>query len=249
MCSNHRVAALITAFATLLLYTSVGAQESQPEANDNAASKQVRVRAMIRMLPTRSLLDNDVAPVNVAAFRLEKYTHVALMKAPQIMRAVLRREAIAQLPILQKQRGVEGIVRWFDKHFEASSPENSGIIYVTLTGDDAEQLKTILDAIVEAIIAETTEQDRRCQLEKLQVIQDALKSSTEELRHLLEERAALESKDEGELSADRILNEVKVRSSAAFVEHLSAQRRKLELELQRPARFVQVDRAAVVESP
>jgi len=112
-------------------------------------------------------------------------TQTELIESPFVLRAVLRREEIAQLPMIRENaEDGEEAVDWMMDYLDANVASNSEIIQISFNGTEPEQTKKLLDAIRDAYMREIVEEERRRKLERYKLLQDQVNEKSEAVRKL-----------------------------------------------------------------
>jgi polysaccharide biosynthesis transport protein len=78
-------------------------------------------------------------------------TQVALLKTRLVLNAALRDPKVANLPVVKEQPDP---VVWLEKELRVDFPNGPEIARVSLSGDNAAQLKIVVDAVVDAYLVE-----------------------------------------------------------------------------------------------
>ncbi len=129
-----------------------------------------------------------------ASTKFENYqkTQLALIKSKLVLNAALREPKVANLPIVLSSNDP---VAWLEKDIRVDPSGSLEIVRVSLSGDNAADLKIIVDAVAKAYITEVLDKQlkrRRDRLEELKrlcdLYEDELKRAQDRRRAAEEER-------------------------------------------------------------
>jgi capsular exopolysaccharide synthesis family protein len=112
-------------------------------------------------------------------FEIYKRTQRQLLKSRFVVTRALRDESLAKLPSLQNQRDPAD---WLELNVAVVFPDESELMFVSLTADGAEGLHQLLNGVVKAYFDEVVFAERNRKLERLNSLELAYKKAEVELR-------------------------------------------------------------------
>ena len=124
---------------------------------------------------------------------LERQTQVALIKSRLVIAAALRPTEIKQLETVQRLGDrQEDPVEWLEKSLEVSFPDGPEIIRIALSGDDAEDVRKLVDAVKDSYLKDVVNRsvaDRHERHRRLTDIAAKAKAAYERQHRMAEELA------------------------------------------------------------
>ena len=120
-----------------------------------------------------------------------KQTQATLLTSPFVLTAALRQPGIQQLPMIREESEPLG---WLADELRVFYPGDSEILQVSMSGDSGDDLKKIVDAVVDAYIYEIAQSERTEKSKQLQTLRNqrrtneiAIKEKSEIINSLAEE--------------------------------------------------------------
>ncbi|QEG37275.1 GumC domain-containing protein [Bythopirellula goksoeyrii] len=149
-------------------------------------------------------------------FEIFKETQLTLLKSQFVLMAALNRGDIRELNVVVKNRPDE--LTWLQDELQASFPGESKILMISYEGnEDPDEMKKIIDAVVEAYMNEIVAADRIEEFEEMAGLDTVLRQLEVELRSKLEKYYMLEQELESNATANEgkqdDVNEISSRSS------------------------------------
>ena len=129
-----------------------------------------------------------------------KKTQAALIKSTFVVQSALRKEEIAQLPMLQAE---EDPVAWLADELRVSNPGDSEILSVSLRGENKKDIKKIVDAVIDSYETEVVQAERDNDLERLRILKNSYRENVADVKELQESVSTL-SKEVGSLSSESV---------------------------------------------
>jgi capsular exopolysaccharide synthesis family protein len=99
-------------------------------------------------------------------------TQANLIKSPFVLRAAMRDSKIANTQILKK---ADDPVQWLEENLLIEFSENSEILKISLTGDNAQELAEIVNAVHKAYLKEIVENERKVKQNELTRLEEVQK--------------------------------------------------------------------------
>jgi capsular exopolysaccharide synthesis family protein len=115
----------------------------------------------------RFLFTTNEPRSDAGAFR---QTQVALLRSRLVLNAALRQSKVAELPLIREQ---EDPVAWLEKELKANNGASPEILSVFLSGDQPQQLKVLVDAVIAAYMQEIVNKEqvkRQARLDHLKIV-------------------------------------------------------------------------------
>jgi capsular exopolysaccharide synthesis family protein len=135
----------------------------------------------------RVLFTTNESRSDAGAFR---QTQIALLKSRLVLNAALRQAKIGELPLVRHQ---EDPVAWLEKELKATSGASPELLSVALNGDQPQQLKLLVDAVIGAYMQEIVNKEqikRQARLDHLKTIagqyDEQLRRKRRTMRELVE---------------------------------------------------------------
>jgi capsular exopolysaccharide synthesis family protein len=108
--------------------------------------KQSAVAKLYMPMDPPGVLVKQVEVRNFANFQA---TQVALLKSRLVLNAALNDAKVAALPLVKQEADP---LSWLEKEIKVDFPNSQEIARVSMTGDDANALRTIVDAVIDAYL-------------------------------------------------------------------------------------------------
>jgi polysaccharide biosynthesis transport protein len=179
-------------------------------------------------------------PEDVGEFTAFQQTQVALMKGRMVLNAALRNPKVLELNLQAVTKGVSP-VEWLEKEIRITTPEGLELPRITMMGDHPEQLKILLQAVVDAYMQEVVNKQTTHRQERLDQLKEILTKYQERLKRIKNARnelaKAIGSGDNRVNSLTQELTQKQLLLAKAELVKVSADLRRLELEgktFQRP---------------
>ena len=161
-----------------------------------------------------------------------KQTQAALIQSPYLVNAALRQPGITQLPMIQRE---ENQVSWYQKQLRVTYAQGSEILMIGMKGEDGEQIKKLVDAIVDAYMDEVVYAERDRQIERLEILRRTFRKNTQEIKKMADVVRALQkdlaTEDDPNVQVFQEFQRVRLRTGAVHVSRLESQVGDLELNL------------------
>jgi polysaccharide biosynthesis transport protein len=133
--------------------------------------------ALIRVESERpELLPRDRVVNDLELYRM---TQTALIKSPKVLDAALRQEKAQQLSIVAERYDP---VSWLENALVVEPIHNTELLRVALSGQNAEDTATLINAIVQSYLQEVVNRDQRQRSERLMDLKGVLERTEEKLR-------------------------------------------------------------------
>ncbi len=120
-----------------------------------------------------------------------KQTQATLMTSPFVLTAALRQPGIEQLPMIRAENEPAG---WLADELRVFYPGDSEIMQISMSGDSGEDLKKIVDAVVDAYLYEIALSEKTEKSDQLQMLrtqrranEQAIKEKSDIVHNLAEE--------------------------------------------------------------
>ncbi|OHB70176.1 MAG: hypothetical protein A2V70_11725, partial [Planctomycetes bacterium RBG_13_63_9] len=126
--------------------------------------------------------------VTQTAYEIYKNTQLGYMTNPQVLTAALRSTEIRELPCVKREKDP---VAWLQEELRVSYPGEAEIMEVSMTGDDPKAVAKLVQAVVDAYMAEVVEDKRNEQRTRLQKLNDVLTETENEVRGLRNDQSRL----------------------------------------------------------
>jgi capsular exopolysaccharide synthesis family protein len=153
------------------------------------------------------------------AYEVYKETQARLIRSPFVFSAALRKQGISQLPIVRRETNA---VEWLNDELACMVSPESELIQVTLKGPDEEDVKKIVDAVLQAYMDEFVREEKTDNLRSLDILKKEWTEMKKEL-HQLETDFQADSK--GTIAIDTV--SAQAARSMAMAE-LSDMRRQID---------------------
>jgi succinoglycan biosynthesis transport protein ExoP len=192
-----------------------------PPPKPSAAAKLI-----MDMDPERVLYQHPEAAVNFLNYQA---TQIALLKSRLVLNAALRDPKVAALPIV---RNSPDPVQWLEREIRVEPTNSLEIVRITLSGDNGQEVKTIVDAVVAAYLNEVVDKQKKRRRDRLDELKRLCTYYEDEAKRARERRQALgdvhDPKTESSLAA-KFLEQEHAALWASLV-NLEGQIRQLEVE-------------------
>ena len=142
-------------------------QAEKPEPTTAGGARQHEAVAKLRVLQPEK---DD--------YEAYRKTHAQLIKSPFVFQKALRQPGIAELPTLAGEKDPVG---WLARHVEATAPRDAEIIEVRLSGENADDVTRIVDAITTAYLTEVVQKERHNRIERRKGLEKARSGAAEKL--------------------------------------------------------------------
>ena len=127
-----------------------------------------------------------------------KQTQATLLTSPFVLTAALRQPGIQQLPMIRAES--ENPLGWLADELRVFYPGDSEIMQVGMSGDSGEDLKKIVDAVVDAYLYEIAQSEKTEKSKQLQTLRNqrrtneiAIKEKSDIVHNLAEEIGSSDS--------------------------------------------------------
>jgi polysaccharide biosynthesis transport protein len=135
--------------------------------------------AWLRVAMTEPSLISSGAGFNAAEFRIFKQTQMELIRSGFVLTAALRRPEVRKLNIEGQHQDPVG---WLAQQIKVKSPENTEIVQISMTGKDPEQAVQLVNAVVDAYLAEFVDVNRNKQRQRLNELDRAYANAESKVR-------------------------------------------------------------------
>ncbi|HXG11627.1 MAG TPA: polysaccharide biosynthesis tyrosine autokinase [Gemmataceae bacterium] len=122
------------------------------------------------------LLFQQVNPQDYGVFQR---TQMAMVKSRLVLNAALKQPQVADLPIIRNQAEP---IEWLEKEVRADYSTGPEFLTISMSGDNPEELKILVDAITEAYLNEVVYKDHRKRLERIEQLRDLAQRYEQRLR-------------------------------------------------------------------
>ncbi len=160
------------------------------------AQALIRVRRENKEIFSRSQTRYD----DLRDYETFKKTQAALIKSTFVVQSALRKEEIGQLPMVKAE---EDPASWLADELRVSNPEDSEILSVSLRGENREEIRKLVNAVVESYVEEIVQAERDNDLERLRILKNSYRSNVTDVKELQETISTL-SKEVGSLSSESV---------------------------------------------
>ncbi len=116
---------------------------------------------------------------NMHDYETFKKTQAALMKSTFVINAALRKPGLAQLPMIKRE---EDQAVWLAENMRVANPQNSEILSITLKGEDREDIKKLVDAVVDSYLQEIVQSEREADLERLDILKRTSRKHMQDIK-------------------------------------------------------------------
>jgi polysaccharide biosynthesis transport protein len=130
-------------------------------------------------------------------FEIFKNTQKQLITSPMVLRTALKQPGISDLEVIKKQKDP---LDWLGRNLQVTTPANAEIMQVSLSGASPEELATLVNAVVDAYMAEVVDADRRVREDRIRELKDTqirkaqeIKDSLNDLRKMADSLGVAES--------------------------------------------------------
>ncbi len=113
------------------------------------------------------------------SFDIYKSTQQQLLKSDFVLLAALRKPEVSRLEIVGREQDP---VRFLAESLRVEFPGNSELMAVRLSGDDPEQISTVVNAIVEAYLVEVVDREKNERRQRLDELNDLYVAKSDEMR-------------------------------------------------------------------
>ncbi len=147
--------------------------------------------AFLKFSDTNNLLTNQNDQQKLRKEEDPLQTHIQLILSPLVLNAALAEPGISDIHWL-KEVDAEGEdpVAWLRDHLRVSNPRATAILRISMSGDDAEPLKEIVNAVANAYLVKVVSTEREAKLNRVKTLEDEHSRLIEEIR---QRRAAYQS--------------------------------------------------------
>ena len=154
---------------TLIVLATLAAIAIVAYANLRGQFGLKRATALVRVRAKESkiLSSKNAVPFNSENFRMYKETQARLIKSHFVINAALRKKGISVLPLIKAKKQPAD---WLADRLRVSTDGDSEIIEISLTGQNAQQIEKLVNAIVDAYFEEIVMTDRENDLERFNIL-------------------------------------------------------------------------------
>ena len=184
-------------------------------------------------LADKELMSGHQAFVNEQEFMIFKETQAGLVKSPFIISRAIRPDEIRQFSILQDLRLTPE--KYLENELDVSFPNRSEIMKVALRGSNPEELKTVVNAVINAYLEEF---NNNVSSEKAYTLQELQKQYNANLDRIQEEEEELHdlskqigADDTSKIDARQTIELDALRSMARQRDELALNRDALQTEI------------------
>jgi len=129
-------------------------------------------------------------PEDVGDFAAFHQTQVALMKGRMVLNAALRNPKVLELNLQAVTKSITP-VEWLEKEIRVTTPEGLELPRITMSGDKPEQLKVLMQAVVDAYLKEVVNRQTIHRQERLDQLKEISTKYQERLKRLVDARNEL----------------------------------------------------------
>ncbi len=120
-------------------------------------------------------------------FQNYQQTQIALIKSKLVLNAALREPRVADLPVV---RSAQDPVAWLEKDIRIDLAGSLEIVRVSLSGDNAADLKLIVDAVVKSYLTEVVDKQKKRRRDRLEELKRLCNLYEDELKRAQDRRRA-----------------------------------------------------------
>ena len=135
--------------------------------------------ALVRVDSERHEILPTVGDHNNNDMELYRMTQAALIKSPKVLEAALHQDKVRNLSMVAAQYDP---VSWLENTLSVEPIRNTELLRVALSGQDAEEITTLVNAVVQAYLQEVVNRDQRQRFEKLKDVKEVCEKSEDKLR-------------------------------------------------------------------
>ena len=157
-------------------------------------------------------------------FLTMRNTTLELMRSKALLSRAVRKQEIAELPLMQKQADP---VQWLQDNLQLRYPNDAELLEIALQGGDLEQLKQVVNAIVDVYFQEVVEKARTERAKKEAKLKELYDKKTGELENQRQRLQVLEK----------------------LTQQLDADLKKIDTERNSPPRIERVPARSAAVSP
>jgi polysaccharide biosynthesis transport protein len=139
----------------------------------------VPVRYQAEGLVRVSMSEREILPdligrqaPNQQEFESFRETQVDLIKSPFILQSVLRKDDIRALPMIRREGEGLGPLAMLQRKLSVTANPKAEIVKISLTGRNEEEVKKIVDGVMDAYLEEAHQSERGFRFEALQTLND-----------------------------------------------------------------------------
>lgn len=123
---------------------------------------------------------------NQISYEVYKQTQAALLTSPFVLRAALRPPEIQQLSIVREAPDDKPVALLAD-NIKAEYPGNSEILRVSMSGSDDKEVKTMVDAVVNAYLDEVAQAERNRNAERLDLLRSQHRQNIRDIQEMTDD--------------------------------------------------------------
>ena len=159
-------------------------------------SSQVVSYLQLEDQEAENILDDKPRPMNPKEFEIFQQTQLTLLKSQYVLTAALTRRDVAETNAVVSNRPDELV--WLNDELKASFPGESKILMISYEGEeDPEEMKLIIDAVVDAYQDEVVTAERISKTEAHTAMEKLHKQLREELREKIDKMQTLQQEFKG----------------------------------------------------
>jgi hypothetical protein len=148
--------------------TAANLADEQELANQEDAPPEVY--ALFQLTPEPELL-NEPQPGRVQSgedFNLMKRTQAALLKSRTVLNTVLRKKAVAELPLVRQQRDA---VAWLEKVLRVDFPNNAALLRVGMSGYKPDEMAAVVNAVADVYLEHFIDYESKKMFQRLDEVE------------------------------------------------------------------------------
>jgi hypothetical protein len=242
------VLALGVAGTRVGVFTRPGLQGGQAAAPKEDPPKEGQIPLVYALLQVAKceqqvLSDRAHQPGSGAGdFVTFRKDQVTLVKSRLVLAAALRNEKVRGLGVIKRQAAPGA---WLEKSLRVDFPNDGSILRIGMSGDNPEELVTLVDAVVDAYLKEVVHPDRNQKLVRLDELEKICGQSEEKIRAQREKMTRL-AESLKTIDPERLAQRQKVALEAHSIGQQQVDAIQLELRRAQAVLAVQQARAKKV---
>ncbi|MBI3462084.1 MAG: hypothetical protein HY000_03355 [Planctomycetes bacterium] len=219
---------------------NLGKDESRAGQSDDGADYVATSLLRIAFREPRLLSDrHDAYPASRDEFEMYRRTQSVLLKSVVILGPALGRPEVADLEMLQRHQ--DDPVAWLAEALEVDFPGDAEILRISLRGDNAKELPTLVNAVVDAFLREVADGDQTRQLRRIQELEKLLAQSEQTIQT---KRSTLKELAERLGTTDSKTISLRHRGTVEYYVALQSEHTRVRIELMRAQARLKVQQAA-----
>ena len=133
---------------------------------------QYRCSALIKVAAAREAIVDEARPTTQRVYDIKKETQMQRISQDDILMDALGKEDVRNLKCVARERKSGSDVNWLKEELTIVS-DDSELIQVSLEGPDAEEITTLLNAVVQSYWFEVSERERLNMEKRLTTLEQA----------------------------------------------------------------------------